>query len=53
MSEMRRLYENIKKLGEDNILIEFQVFAEENDIESIAELNDIIEEELSCGDAEI
>lgn len=48
MSEMKRLLENMKKLGKENIIAEFEVYAEESDIESISELNDAIEEELSC-----
>lgn len=49
MNEIKRLYKNIKILVDTNMLEEeFEVFAQENpNLDSIKELNDIIETEIS------
>ncbi len=50
MNEVERLFNNIKTLTECGTLVaESKVFAEENpELDSIGELNDIIEDEISC-----
>ncbi|WP_168198305.1 hypothetical protein [Crassaminicella thermophila] len=49
MNNIERLYKNIKILVDTNMLEEeFKVFAEENsDVETIEELNNVIETEIS------
>ena len=50
MTDIERLFHNLKTLIEAGVLDdEFSVFIQDNpEMDSISELNEIIEEELSC-----